>query len=184
MLRVAQPRENRERVSGDFVRRMREEVGAKVAKFDEKGRDVQRNGGEDKKRYEKEMEKYVPMSNTELNKLKAKAEKEKKERSENSGFKKPYKCSEKLNTFLNGQETITRAQLTKQMWAYFKEKNLKDPENKQFVISDDKLFKLIGAAVQSVRVHEVFVQRFDSDVEERENEREKERERDVISSNS
>lgn len=49
-----------------------------------------------------------------------------------------------MKTFLNGQETITRAQLTSQMWAYFKEKNLKDPENKQFVISDDKLFKLIG----------------------------------------
>ena len=47
MLRVAQPRENRERVSGDFVRRMREEVGAKVAKFErEREGDVQRNGGE------------------------------------------------------------------------------------------------------------------------------------------
>jgi upstream activation factor subunit UAF30 len=90
------------------------------------------------------MEKYVPMSDTELNKLKAKAEKEKQEKSENSGFKKPYKCSERLKTFLNGQETISRAQLTREMWKYFKEKNLMDPENKQFVVSDDKLFKLIG----------------------------------------
>ena len=48
----------------------------------------------DKERYQKEMEKYVPMSDAELNKLKQKAEKEKKEKSENSAFKKPYKCSE------------------------------------------------------------------------------------------
>ena len=50
----------------------------------------------DKERYQKEMEKYVPMSDAELNKLKQKAEKEKKEKSENSAFKKPYKCSEKI----------------------------------------------------------------------------------------
>lgn len=140
---------NREKIVKEFPGISFGECGKKLGQrwqnLSEKGKEMYNEMAEkDKKRYEKEMEKYVPMSDTELNKLKAKAEKEKKERSENSGFKKPYKCSEKLKTFLNGQETITRAQLTKQMWAYFKEKNLKDPENKQFVISDDKLFKLIG----------------------------------------
>ena len=140
---------NREKIVKEFPGISFGECGKKLGQrwqnLSEKGKEMYNEMAEkDKKRYEKEMEKYVPMSDTELNKLKAKAEKEKKERSENSGFKKPYKCSEKLKTFLNGQETITRAQLTSQMWAYFKEKNLKDPENKQFVISDDKLFKLIG----------------------------------------
>jgi len=140
---------NREKIVKEFPGISFGECGKKLGQrwqnLSEKGKEMYNEMAEkDKKRYEKEMEKYVPMSDTELNKLKAKAEKEKKERSENSGFKKPYKCSERLKTFLNGQETITRAQLTSQMWAYFKEKNLKDPENKQFVISDDKLFKLIG----------------------------------------
>jgi len=140
---------NREKIIKEFPGIKFGEVGKKLGQrwsnLSEKGKEMYNEMAEkDKERYRKEMEKYVPMSDTELNKLKAKAEKEKQEKSENSGFKKPYKCSERLKTFLNGQETISRAQLTSEMWKYFKEKNLMDPENKQFVVSDDKLFKLIG----------------------------------------
>jgi upstream activation factor subunit UAF30 len=140
---------NREKIIKEFPGIKFGEVGKKLGQrwsnLSEKGKEMYNEMAEkDKERYRKEMEKYVPMSDTELNKLKAKAEKEKQEKSENSGFKKPYKCSERLKTFLNGQETISRAQLTREMWKYFKEKNLMDPENKQFVVSDDKLFKLIG----------------------------------------
>lgn len=30
------------------------------------------------------------------------------------------------------------------MWDYVKENNLQDPENKQFILSDEKLLKLTG----------------------------------------
>ena len=140
---------NRDKIIKEFPGIKFGEVGKKLGQrwqnLSEKGREMYNEMAEkDKERYQKEMEKYVPMSDAELNKLKQKAEKEKKEKSENSAFKKPYKCSEKLKTFLGGQETINRAQLTKEMWKYFKENNLMDPENKQFVVCDDKLFKLIG----------------------------------------
>ena len=138
--------DNRDKIIKEFsTNSSREEVRPKMAKFErERTGDVHEMAEKDKELYHKEMEKYVPMSDAELNKLKQKAEKEKKEKSENSAFKKPYKCSEKLKTFLGGQETINRAQLTQEMWKYFKENNLMDPENKQFVVCDDKLFKLIG----------------------------------------
>jgi chromatin remodeling complex protein RSC6 len=176
---------NREKIIKEFPGIKFGEVGKKLGQrwsnLSEKGKEMYNEMAEkDKERYRKEMEKYVPMSDTELNKLKAKAEKEKQEKSEKSGFKKPYKCSERLKTFLNGQETISRAQLTSEMWKYFKEKNLMDPENKQFVVSDDKLFKLIGERRFKAFG---FAKYLSKDLipieEEEEEEKERERERDA-----
>ena len=72
----------------------------------------------DKERYQKEMEKYVPMSDAELNKLKQKAEKEKKRRAK-TAFKMNASTSvrddEKRRIFRRTRDH-QRAQLTQEMW--------------------------------------------------------------------
>jgi len=60
-----------------------------------------------------------------------------------SGFSKPIKVSEELADFI-GQSEISRPQLTKFMWAYFKEKGLQDPKDKRHIIADDKLKELLN----------------------------------------
>lgn len=45
---------------------------------------------------------------------------------------------------LVGQESMARHEVVKKMWAIIKEKNLYDPNNKQFAVCDDALFKVIG----------------------------------------
>ncbi len=39
---------------------------------------------------------------------------------------------------------MPRSEVVKRMWAYFKEHNLLDPHNKQFVNCDETLTKLFG----------------------------------------
>jgi chromatin remodeling complex protein RSC6 len=39
---------------------------------------------------------------------------------------------------------MPRSEVVKRMWAYFKEHNLLDPHNKQFVNCDETLAKLFG----------------------------------------
>lgn len=74
-----------------------------------------------------------------------KPKKEKEDRPKKSGasgFSKPVKVSTELADFL-GQEEISRPELTKFMWAYFKEKGLQDPSDKRHIISDDALKDLL-----------------------------------------
>lgn len=59
------------------------------------------------------------------------------------GFTKPLKVSTALADFLGSAE-ISRPMLTKKMWAYFKENGLQNPENKQEIISDEKLRSLMN----------------------------------------
>ena len=67
---------------------------------------------------------------------------EKPKKTGTSGFSKPVKVSEELADFL-GQDEISRPQLTKFMWAYFKENELQDPHDKRLIIADDKLKGLL-----------------------------------------
>lgn len=74
-----------------------------------------------------------------------KAKKESEEKSKKAGqtgFSKPVKVSEELADFI-GQNEISRPQLTKFMWAYFKEKGLQDPTDKRHIIADEKLKHLL-----------------------------------------
>ena len=41
-------------------------------------------------------------------------------------------------------EKLSRAQVVKRLWAYLKEKNLQDPENKQFFTPDQKMKPIFG----------------------------------------
>ena len=43
-----------------------------------------------------------------------------------------------------GQKEASRPQLTKLLWAYLKEHNLQDPENKQYFTPDKKMAKVFG----------------------------------------
>lgn len=45
---------------------------------------------------------------------------------------------------LVGQNTMARDEVVKKLWSIIKEKNLYDPEDKQYAICDDALMKVIG----------------------------------------
>ena len=94
---------------------------------------------DDKERYQKEIAAYVPMDAAGLEELR----KEKAAKKSAGGLQKPYKCSAALASFI-GEKQISRAALTSKMWAYFKSNELMDPENKRWVIADDKLKALLG----------------------------------------
>merc|ERR1712182_123294 len=53
------------------------------------------------------------------------------------------KLSAELSAIV-GEEEASRAQCVKLLWAYLKEKNLQDPENKQFFTPDKKMAKVFG----------------------------------------
>ena len=57
--------------------------------------------------------------------------------------KRPLKVSTELAEII-GLERATISDCVKRLWAYVKEKNLQDPENKQFIIPDSKMAKVFG----------------------------------------
>ncbi|KAJ0973740.1 hypothetical protein J5N97_015705 [Dioscorea zingiberensis] len=54
------------------------------------------------------------------------------------GITKPRPISPELQALL-GVKEIPRTQALKQIWAYIKENNLQDPDNKKIIICDEKL---------------------------------------------
>ena len=58
-------------------------------------------------------------------------------------FSKPHKLSPELAAIV-GKEEASRSDCVKQLWAYLKEHNLQDPENKQYFIPDKKMAKVFG----------------------------------------
>merc|ERR1712060_560052 len=46
------------------------------------------------------------------------------------------------------QEQVSRPQVVKKLWAYLKEKNLQDPENKQWFTPDDLMKPIFGSERQ------------------------------------
>ncbi|KAG1342047.1 protein TRI1-like [Cocos nucifera] len=59
------------------------------------------------------------------------------------GITKPRPVSSELQALL-GVKEIPRTQALKQIWAYIKENNLQDPENKRVIVCDEKLKKIFG----------------------------------------
>lgn len=69
-------------------------------------------------------------------------------RSNPNGFAKPVPITDELCTFLSlpkGSE-LSRTDITRQINAYIRQHNLNKPENKRFIIPDDKLRKLFHLA--------------------------------------
>ncbi|XP_056163558.1 SWI/SNF and RSC complexes subunit ssr3-like [Syzygium oleosum] len=59
------------------------------------------------------------------------------------GIMKPRPVSPEMQAVVGAPE-IPRTQALKQIWAYIKENNLQDPENKKIIICDEKLKKIFG----------------------------------------
>ncbi|CAA6653541.1 unnamed protein product [Spirodela intermedia] len=59
------------------------------------------------------------------------------------GITKPRPISPELQELL-GVPEIPRTQALKLIWAYIKEKNLQDPENKKIIVCDGRLKKIFG----------------------------------------
>jgi upstream activation factor subunit UAF30 len=59
------------------------------------------------------------------------------------GFAVPCKLSPEMAEVV-GRDTMTRSDLTKWFWNYFRTKDLMDPDNKRYVVADDRLKKLFG----------------------------------------
>ncbi|XP_045506697.1 upstream activation factor subunit spp27-like [Colias croceus] len=64
-------------------------------------------------------------------------------RGKGGGYTRACKLSPALAELM-GQEQMPRHEVVKRVWAIVKEKNLYDPNNKQFAICDDALYKVIG----------------------------------------
>jgi chromatin remodeling complex protein RSC6 len=59
-------------------------------------------------------------------------------RAANPALLKPMQLSPELEAVV-GTGPMTRAQVTKKIWDYIKEKDLQNPSNKRNVLADDKL---------------------------------------------
>jgi chromatin remodeling complex protein RSC6 len=59
-------------------------------------------------------------------------------RAANAALLKPMQLSPELEAVV-GTGPMTRAEVTKKIWDYIKEKNLQNPSNKRNVLADDKL---------------------------------------------
>jgi len=59
-------------------------------------------------------------------------------RAANPALQKPTQLSPELEAVV-GKGPLTRAEVTKKIWDYIKEKNLQNPSNKRNVLADDKL---------------------------------------------
>ncbi|KAJ4716184.1 upstream activation factor subunit spp27-like [Melia azedarach] len=63
------------------------------------------------------------------------------------GIMKPRRVSPEMEALVGAPE-IPRTQALKQIWAYIKEHNLQDPENKKIIVCDEKLKKIFGGRDQ------------------------------------
>ncbi|XP_008790042.2 protein TRI1-like [Phoenix dactylifera] len=73
----------------------------------------------------------------------AEAEPEAAKKRQPRGITKPRPVSHELQVLL-GVKEIPRTQALKQIWAYIKENNLQDPENKRVIVCDEMLKKIFG----------------------------------------
>jgi len=60
-----------------------------------------------------------------------------------TSYNKELDLSDQLASVVGGNQ-MPRSEVVKRMWAYFKEHNLLDPHNKQYVNCDETLAKLFG----------------------------------------
>ncbi|KAL3538823.1 hypothetical protein ACH5RR_002189 [Cinchona calisaya] len=60
------------------------------------------------------------------------------------GIMKPRRVSPEMQAFLGGISEIPRTQALKHIWAYIKQHNLQDPENKRVIVCDEQLKKIFG----------------------------------------
>lgn len=64
-------------------------------------------------------------------------------RSASPALLKPMQLSPELEAVI-GSGPMTRAEVTKKIWDYIKQKNLQNPSNKRNVLADEKLRAIFG----------------------------------------
>jgi upstream activation factor subunit UAF30 len=75
--------------------------------------------------------------------LKSKKVKKEKDPNKPPPFTKPVDISDELRSFLDHKEDISRTEVTQKMYAYIKEKNLQNKDNKRQFVIDDSLAELL-----------------------------------------
>merc|ERR1719238_1470147 len=67
-----------------------------------------------------------------------------------TGLQKPLDISPALAKIIGTKkgEQVSRPQVVKKLWAYLKEKDLQDPENKQWFTPDDLMKPIFGSERQ------------------------------------
>ncbi|XP_057493752.1 uncharacterized protein LOC130779193 [Actinidia eriantha] len=60
------------------------------------------------------------------------------------GITKPRRVSPEMGAFLGGVSEIPRTQALKLIWAYIKQHDLQDPQNKKIIVCDGKLKNIFG----------------------------------------
>ncbi|XP_065072033.1 uncharacterized protein LOC135696540 [Rhopilema esculentum] len=86
----------------------------------------------------------VRNSKAKSKKLKSSASSEQTDKpKKKTGFSRDMALSQEL-TDLFGTDKLPRCDVVKKMYALFKERDLMDPSNKQFVICDEELYKIFG----------------------------------------
>ena len=71
----------------------------------------------------------------------------KTKRKPNPAFMKPMTPDEALGAVV-GNDPMPRTEVTKKIWAYIKERNLQDPNNKRMINADSKLLAVFGGKEQ------------------------------------
>ncbi|KAL1922868.1 uncharacterized protein VTP21DRAFT_9244 [Calcarisporiella thermophila] len=116
-----------------------------------------KSGGKKRRRQEEDDEAMARRLQQEINGLrrssktaskntsgkKKKTDGEKRPPNPNNPFMRPMVMSPALADFLNAQE-LPRPEIVKRLWAYIKEHNLQDPENKRSIICDERLASIFG----------------------------------------
>lgn len=62
---------------------------------------------------------------------------------EGTGIHAPVQPSKELGAVV-GMDALPRSEVISKVWAYIKEKDLQNPENKREILADDKLEKVFG----------------------------------------
>jgi chromatin remodeling complex protein RSC6 len=68
----------------------------------------------------------------------------KQQRRQNHPFTKPLLLSPSLSTFMNNAHEMSRVDVVKSLWNYIKENKLQDPNDKRFILCDDRLKTLFN----------------------------------------
>ncbi|OQS06877.1 hypothetical protein THRCLA_01092 [Thraustotheca clavata] len=124
-------------------RHVKKESDLPAGGWDDIVRDGDSSEEDEAKTAEKERKKAAKAARKSAN-AKEKAEKPKRTpAAPNTGINAPLMLSKELTEIL-GESTLSRPQVVKRLWAYIKENELQNPENKQEIMCNDRLTALFG----------------------------------------
>jgi chromatin remodeling complex protein RSC6 len=78
------------------------------------------------------------------------------------GFAVSAKVSPDMCQFMNKEEgtLISRIEITKYLNVYIKEKGLENPENKQIILPDETLWKILGEDARNEKITHFTIQKY------------------------